>query len=397
MPKFCAATVARYRHVWISSGVALGLVLSLVLSSCWNGAHPRSKRAQPAPLAQKERARPVIESPAFLHRPDTRAMWLWNETPGSRAIVENRSGAQDKLLRFLRAPHQKPERAINRLYFAARAHTQTDPLKAPYTLQYNPLSDPRQRSDLQRLLRRLNDQGIATELLAGQAIWLASDDYAKIPVGICRDTVAFNLSSDNPNARFSGVHLDIEPHTVTRGPWAKIWFKKRLPNGYNAAWTRRWKQILTSCRQILDAYKAKTGQKLTLSSDLGTDFAHYNKPMYDFINRHDGPLDYLVVLNYFDSHKNARGQTAFFYGALADEQPVGGVRQNLASWTQIPVVVGVETGPETIARDSASFHQEGYQNMYQTLDKLLADYASPRLIGVAIHHYSPDAYRDMKP
>lgn len=335
-------------------------------------------------------------TPAFLSRHDTRAMWLWDEAPGSQALIENRDGAQDELLAFLSAPHDEPARAVNRLFFAAHAH-KGDPLKAPHTLHYNPLLEPKARPRLQKFLRRLSDQGVATELLAGQAIWLASDTFAQIPTQICRDTVAFNLDSSDPKARFAGVHLDIEPHTVTRGPWAGQWWKDRLPGGYNAAWTRRWQQILSSCRQILDAYQGQTGQKLTLSSDVGTDFAHYNKSMRDFINRPDGPLDYLVVLNYFDARDNQRGQPAFFYGAHDGERVVGGVKQNLEKWTEIPIIIGVETGPEIIAPDPTSFYQEGYRSMNQTLDTLLVDYAAPPLIGVAIHHYAPDAYRDMKP
>lgn len=399
-PSDSAAPVAFSRRRWqrryLLAGIALALA-DLVCAGCKQIAPPQVHPPRLAAPAVTPVTQPDEDDLAFLSRRDMRAMWLWNEAPGSRAIIENRGGAQDALLAFLRAPHEDPARAVNRLYFAAQAHRITEPLAAPHTLQYNPLRDPNARQPLQHLLRRLSEQGVATELLAGQAIWLASDAFAQIPVQICRDTVAFNLASDDPTARFAGVHFDIEPHTVTRGPWAGRWWQDRLPHGYNAAWTGRWKQILSSCRQILDAYHTQTGHKLILSSDIGTDFAHYNKPMRSFLNRPDAPLDYLVVLNYFDDRDNKRAQKAFFHGVHDGEQVVGGVAQNLKYWTDIPVVFGVETGPETIAPDAASFYQEGYQRMYQTLDALLAEQTSSQLIGVAIHHYGPDAYRDMKP
>src|SRR5690554_5002400 len=405
MPSDSAAPVVISRCLWKMRYVSLGLAIALaglLCASCKQIAPPQINPPQVhPPRPTPPIATPIKESAedelAFLSRRDLRAMWLWNEAPGSRAIIENLGGTQDTLLAFLRAPHGEPARAVNRLLFAAQAHRITEPLAAPHTLQYNPLRDPKARQPLQRFLRRLSDQGVATEMLAGQAIWLASDEFAQIPIQICRDTVDFSLASRDQAARFAGVHFDIEPHTVTGGPWAGEWWQDRLPDGYNAAWTRRWKQILNSCRHILNAYQTQTGQKLILSSDFGSDFAHYNQPMRNFLNRPDGPLDYLVVLNYFDNRDNGRGQMAFFHGVHDGEQVVGGVEQNMEYWTQIPVVFGVETGPETIAPDAASFYQEGYQSMYQTLDALLADPSSPLLIGVAIHHYGPDAYRDMKP
>src|SRR5690554_1157218 len=287
----------------------------------------------------------ALATPAFLTQRDTRALWLWDETPSSQAIIENEAGAQDDLLDFLAAPHGAPKCNINRVFFAAQGHAPGDPLKAAQLVRYNPLVDDDARPHLQRLLGRLNAQGVATELLAGQAIWLASDELAQIPVELCRETVAFNLASEDPKARFSGVHLDIEPHTVTRGPWAGQWWQDRLPGSYNAEWTRRWKEILTSCRQILDDYQAQTGARLTLSSDIGSDFAHYNQAMLKFLNRADGPLDYIVVLNYFDARENQRGQSIFVDGAHDGEQIVGGVAQNLALWSQVPMLIGVETGP----------------------------------------------------
>lgn len=323
-------------------------------------------------------------------------MWLWNETPSAHALIENRDGAQDELLAFLTAPHGVAAHQINRLFFAARALAGSEPFERPFTVAFDPLLDEATRPQLQRFLSRLSAAGVATEYLAGQAIWLASDAFAQTPRQICRDVVQYNRLTPQPGARFAGIHLDIEPHTVTRGPYARQWWQNRLPQGYNADWTQRWQQILTDCRATLDEYEAETGHAMTLTSDVGTDFSHYNQPMHAFLNRPDGPLDYISVLNYFDTHDNADGEPAFFFGERTDRRAVGGVRQNLKNWTQLPVLFGLETGPESIAPDEASFHQEGWEAMYRVIDQLHRDYGAARTIGVGVHHYGPDAYRDMK-
>jgi hypothetical protein len=333
---------------------------------------------------------------AFLSKSDTRAMWLWNENPTAEEILNNTGGAQDELLAFAAAPHGKPDRAINRLFFEARGHSNANRFAKVRTPTYDPLTDPAEQEKLRSFLKRSHAQGMAVEYLDGQAIWVATDENAEAPKQLCRDVVAFNKSTDDANARFDGIHLDIEPHTVRKGPYAGVWWENRLPGGYNAEWTQRWKEILNSCRQTLDDYAAETGHRMTLASDLGTDYAHYNKPILEFLNRSGGPLDYLTIMNYYDNRSNVNGDPSYFYGDGAAGQVVGGVIENLAAWDQLPLIFAVETGPESIAVDEDSFFQEGYDAMYRTIDTLLSEYSSDRTIGVGIHHYSPQSYRDMK-
>lgn len=368
------------------------------------------------------RAAPVAETPAdtfrfasrpdmadsaarnalgFLHRSDTRAMWLWNETPGVRALLDNTDGARDELFAFVDAPHGQPERAINRIFFAARAYANVDVFSTLRPPIYDPLGAPEHSADaqarLRAFLRQASAHGVAVEYLDGQAIWLASDTNAAVPVQICRDVVAFNLAGDDAAERFSGVHLDIEPHTVGRGPWAGKWWEDRLEHGYNAEWTQRWQHILSACRDSFDAYQAKTGQRLTLAVDVGPDFARYNRPMRRFLDRPAGPVDYVSVLNYYDNRPNRDGQPSFFAGAFDGHAVVGGVDENLVLWRHIPLVFGVETGPTSIAPDRRSFHQEGYRALYEVVDQLQERCLQARCIGVAFHHYGPQAYRALDP
>jgi hypothetical protein len=351
-----------------------------------------------APFAAGQIAASAGQSAKFLSRADARAMWLWSESPGVNKILNNAGGAQDELFDFLSAPQGDSSRAINRLLFEARGYSNNDRFAKLRQTTYDPIREGGKQKNMRAFLKRAKSQGIAVEYLDGQAIWIASDANADAPKQICRDIVAFNKGSDDPLERFDGLHLDIEPHTVRDGPYAGVWWSDRLDGGYNAEWTARWKDILNSCRSTLDAYEAETGHRMTLASDLGTDYAHYNKPMYDFLNRKDGPLDYMTIMNYFDDRPNQDGDPSYFYGESEEGgTPIGGVIENLAAWDQLPLMFGVETGPDSIAQDWQSFHQEGYKAMYRTIDTLVGDYRSPNMIGVAFHHYGPNSYKGMKP
>lgn len=367
-----------------------------------SGTPPESKPApqnpsesNPTPPASQSHA--PAQSTAFLSKGNTRAMWIWNERPTAQEILENTGSAQDELMTFIAAPHGQAQRAINRLFFEVRGYSNAERFEQVRQADYDPLTDSGAQAKLRAFLKRAHAQGVAVEYLDGQAIWVANDQNAAAPRQICKDVVAFNRAASDPAERFDGIHLDIEPHTVRHGPYAGQWWENRLPGGYNADWTARWKDILNSCRTTLNAYKAETGHRITLSSDLGTDYAHYNAPILAFLNRADGPLDYLTIMNYFDDRPNVNGDPSYFYGESTEGEVVGGVISNLASWDKLPLLFAMETGPESIAEDNQSFFQEGHQMMYRTADTLLSQYATPRNLGVAFHHYSPNSYRDLKP
>ncbi|MBA2664351.1 MAG: hypothetical protein H0U74_18830 [Bradymonadaceae bacterium] len=337
---------------------------------------------------------PGKDSLAFLKRDDMRALWLWNELPRTSTLLAN-AQEQDALFAFAAAPHGDMSRALNRLFFEAREKHTSDVRAELFAVTYDPLTDEAHRPNLRAFLRRAKARGVAVEYLGGQAIWVASDDNAAAGIRVCEDLVSFNASTPALEERFDGVHLDIEPHTLDSGPYAGLWWENRLPNGYNADWTARWKHILTSCKARFDAYYAESGHRLSFSSDVGTDYAFYNKPILEFLNRSDGPLDYITIMNYYDDRLNSQGKAAFVYGAGAGELMVGGVAQNLALWSKLPVLIGVETGPTSIAPDEDSFFQEGWRPMYKVLDAMHADFAKTQLIGWAVHHYAPQSFRDL--
>src|SRR5690554_4151026 len=357
---------------------------------------PADNPAPSDPAATDTPTTSSADSTAFLSKSDTRALWVWNENPSAQQLIES-GGAQDELFAFLAAPHNQPNRAINRLFFEARGYSNADRFETVRTPSFDPIKNAADQQHLRSFLARAHAQGVAVEYLDGQAIWVASDANAQAPKDICTDVLAFNRTSTNVAERFDGIHLDIEPHTVQSGSYAGVWWENRLPGGYNAEWTARWKDILNTCRQKIDAYTAETGHRVTLSSDLGTDYAHYNAPILAFLNRSDGPLDYLTIMNYFDNRANSDGNPSYFHGDDAEGTLVGGVIQNLNAWSNLPLLFAMETGPESIASDAQSFFQEGYGALYHTVDSLLTNHASPRNLGVGFHHYSPQSYRDLTP
>lgn len=322
-------------------------------------------------------------------------MWLWADADTASAFLDNKWGMQDDLMQFSTAPHGYASRALNRIFFEARTYTRDDIYDGLRTVTFDPLVDPVEQPKMRAFLKRAHDEGIAVEYLDGQAIWLASDTNAQVAKDVCEDVVSFNLTTNDVDERFDGVHFDIEPHTVHSGPYAGQWWENKLPNGYNADWTQRWKDILNSCRATFDSYNAQTGHYLTLTSDVGADFAFYNQPLRDFFNAPNSPIDYISIMNYYDNTPNQNGQPSFFYGRDDGYNMVGGVVQNLALWTTIPVLFGAETGPTSIAADWMSFYQEGHLALYSVVDTLTANYSSTNSMGVAIHPWG--AYVPLQP
>ncbi|MBA2663073.1 MAG: hypothetical protein H0U74_12325 [Bradymonadaceae bacterium] len=222
--------------------------LSGLESPCKMPGHP-SKRCRDweAARAQEEPVdEPVIDEPVdepVVHGPvdnaTTRALWLWNEQPSTRAMLENSQGAQDAFFRFAAAPQGQPARALNRVFFEAREKSSSDRQAELFKITYDPITNASHRPALRSFVRRANAQGIAVEYLDGQAIWLATDANAAVAIKVCEDVVAFNLATPAREERLAGVHLDIEPHTVTSGPYAWHWWQDRLAQGYNAQWTAR--------------------------------------------------------------------------------------------------------------------------------------------------------------
>ncbi|AWV88743.1 hypothetical protein DN745_05080 [Bradymonas sediminis] len=335
------------------------------------------------------------EKPEFLSRHDTSALWVWADAETAHAFTTNRWNMAENLINFASAPHGSSAHAINRFYFEARTYSRDNIFDAMRPITYDPLLTPGEQAHLRAFNARAHAAGIAVEYLDGQAIWLASDANAQWPKQVCRDVVTFNKTTSLNAERLAGVHFDIEPHTVGGTRWDGHWWQDRLPGGYNAAWTQRWMDIMTSCRATLDAYAQETGHYMTLSLDLGADIAYYNKPLLSFLNAPDSPVDYIALMNYYDNTPNQNDQPSFFFGWHDGEAMTGGVEQNLALWTNTPLVFGVEVNPLPTEYHFMTFDEEGYNATFAVIDTLTAGYRRARVMGYAVHSWG--GYIAMEP
>src|SRR5699024_2130209 len=136
------------------------------------------------------------------------------------ALLDNRWQMADNLFAFAASPHGQPQRALTRIFFEARTYSRQGIYERLRPVTLDPLLEPALQAKLREFNRRAHQQGVAIEYLDGQAIWLANDLNAQWPKQVCRDVVAFNRSTSAPAERLSGIHFDIEPHTVASGPWA---------------------------------------------------------------------------------------------------------------------------------------------------------------------------------
>lgn len=327
------------------------------------------------------------ERPELLSRHDTSALWVWADAETAHAFLTNRWNMAADLIDFAAAPHGSSAHAINRFYFEARTYSRDNIFDAMRPITYDPLLTPGEQAHLRAFNARAHAAGIAVEYLDGQAIWLAEDANAEWPKQVCRDVTTFNKTTTLNAERFAGIHFDIEPHTVGGDTWDGHWWQDRLPDGYNAAWTQRWMDILTSCRATLDAYTRQTGHPMTLAVDLGADIAFYNKPLRNFLNAPDGPVDYITLMNYYDNRPNQLDQPSFFFGWHDGEAMTGGVEQNLALWTQIPLVFGLEVNPLPAAYDFMTLKEEGHRAAFSVIAALQTSYRRPRMMGYAIHSW----------
>jgi hypothetical protein len=323
---------ARYSPLVLTLGLILILTTTLNL---------------PAPLAQAANN---------THK----GMWVWDM---SDALLNNTGGAQDTFFNFIVAPKGDASFKLTHIYFEARTYNKdTDPNTLNPVIT-DPLTNPALQPSLRAFIQRAHSLGIQVEYLDGDASWVKSTTNRQIPVSICQAVVDFNAGG-TVDQRFDGVHYDIEPHTL-----GTTWRQNGGVDGYNDTYENNMIFILQSCNN----------KGLHITNDTGTDYAAYVTELWNAYMA-GGVLDYITIMNYFDT------QAEWINGTVDG----GGVAQNLQLDTLgLQMVFGVETIADAGLAD-ISFAQEGYTCMKSVFDYSGNLYANnAKYWGVSVHYYTP--------
>lgn len=291
----------------------------------------------------------------------TRAMWLW----GGRDEISTPAGIR-RVLGFASAPHGDAAQAINRILIEIPSASLSG-------------ADSEHVKDF---ITEAHYHDIVVELLAGApgGSW-ALDAEKHIPKEICSAVVQYNR--ENRLARFDGIHFDIEPHTLPDGLWHENPSGIDGDDRYNSQVKNNYIEIMRFCKQTL----ARNDRSVTLSADLGTDYAYYVHGLWAALNE-EQLLDYLGIMNYFNNLDQwLHGQNR--------QSDLDGAFYNLGR-ASMPVLVGVETIPPPHAPAEISFWSLGYQPLHTMLRQgmeAIVEAHQQRFGGICIHHY--ESYRRM--
>jgi hypothetical protein len=361
-----------------------------------------------------------------LHNNYAHGAWVWypGEIYSTNAVTAKK--AVDALVNYATNPFGQNNEPYDMLLITARFETfargknKYNSLPTLLKSVADPLTDSVNAAKLRATLNTLHENGVEKiEYLYGESYSIFDKTALTAPLGpieTVKSIIAFNKGSANAAERFDGVHLDTEPHTMNSGPYAGVWYTNRLPCGYNKDVTANWQWLLTQSKTLIQEYN--TGWcattpgcvPMTLADDIGTDLAFYNKPMWDFFNTPIAslgvyPVDYHGIMNYFDTFDVKSTEGSYLHGFTNDPK-AGGMVQNLnatsltmcsgtydktgSTW-KVPVKMGSETGPTSIAPADASFWDEGFYELRKTQARALQNYEQGNYKGVLSgfldHHY----------
>ncbi|MCE1229290.1 MAG: hypothetical protein LWX11_07375 [Firmicutes bacterium] len=226
----------------------------------------------------------------------------------------------------------------------------------------DPLLD--ERPALQDLMRQLHQKGFRVEALLGSAFLKTWEyilpDKAGAAKAMVQHVLDYNATAPI-EARFDGLHLDIEPYALDE-------------------WNAQSREGL--CRLYLDRATDWVGMARKANLPIGAAIPFWYdgfkvtwnavlKPM----NAHVQDLfDYVALMDYRNKSQGpdgiiAHGQDEIAYGSFISKA----------------VVIGVETGPAEPSK--VTFYGQGAARMKQELDKVRKAFKRERgFSGFAIHH-----------
>ncbi len=276
--------------------------------------------------------------------PVERAVWTWEKE--SYAMLED-SAAADDAMAFFRS------KKIRTVYLYADAFQGRNLIES--------------RPELYgQLVRRLHRAGLHVYALLGSA-YLNTEEYVlperrQAALAMFQRVLSFNALVD-PDERFDGVNLDIEPHIL-------------------AQWSERKNQLLLQFLDLGQAYmqlKKASGQSLLVGpaipfwlDGIELEWNGRNKPVSEHVI---DIYDYVALMDYRDHAAGGDGLISH----AKDEMAYAGRRSR-------KVVIGVEVTPNELLK--VSFNHLTEPDMERELALTVDAFQGEKAFaGFAIHHY----------
>jgi hypothetical protein len=286
----------------------------------------------------------LMSAGAAFAAPAERAVWTWEKE--SYAMVEDIAAADDAMA-FFRS------KKIRIVYL--------------YADEYQGRNLIENRPELYRqLVRRLHRAGLQVYALLGSA-YLNTEEYVlperrQAALAMFQRVLAYNALVD-PDERFDGVNLDIEPHIL-------------------AQWSERKNQLLLQFLDLGQAFmqlKKTSGQSLLVGpaipfwlDGIELEWNGKNKPVSEHVI---DIYDYVALMDYRD---HAAGGDGLISHAM-DEMAYAGRHSR-------KVVIGVEVTPNELLKVSFNHLTEPDMERELTLTAN-AFQGEEAFAGFAIHHY----------
>ena len=272
---------------------------------------------------------------------------------------------RDQFFQFCKAPHGDVSKAVDLIYLAAGWHG----------FEQISVDDEKLRA----FIEEIHDRGMEIYNLQGYHRWATPSGQAAA-VRIIDNVLAFNRDSD-PQARFDGIILDIEPHLLNTS------------NKDELDWKKDQAQVWQIYLEVLDQIAARVEQ-YNNSQPRSIRLGECIPPWYDNAADEGGVADYrdvidrvdfVWVMNYYDTvemlDKMAKNEIAY------------------AGWSGKPIVIGlnvIEPDSSLDVAGSNTFWDDGRQSLEKIIGLFEKKHRHvPGFNEVSIFSYA--YYKNLKP
>jgi hypothetical protein len=228
-------------------------------------------------------------------------------------------------------------------------------------------------TQVQSLVAAAHAEGIAVELLNANQQFAATAAQATQAVQVCAGLKSFNDAAP-ANARFDGMHWDLEPHTLPG--WTSNTAAGSDP--YNDLYQNNMLSILSGCKNLF------AGTGITQAWDVSVFYPRFATDiMTPLLNQR--LVDYLAVMNYYNS------EALFLSGQGGTGGVVNVLRQLRGQVQTVFIAHAGSDGPAT-----GTWWYQGVLPMENMLGNVGDAYATHgNFTGFAVHDF--DAHASLQP